>query len=247
MNRLTRRALSQVAAEPIVMPRQAFVSPLEALRLCRQGKERRFDESLELIVNLKLDTRKQDQTLRLTADLPSGTGKVVRMAAFTLQEEQAEQARLAGCELVGGLELIDQILQTKQVDFEKSVATPEMMPHLAKVGKILGPRGVMPNKKLGNVVENVADVVQKLKAGSVEMRADRGGKIHCLFGKRSMDEAALMKNLKSLVLCMENNKPSGVKVKRWVLSAYIKSSMGLCYSLDLQYLDPKSPRFMAME
>lgn len=223
------------------------LTPLQALVNIKSLKKRNFDESLEFNINLILDSRRQDQQLRVTADLPHGTGKQVRVGAFTTIEEQAQAAQKAGCDVVGGLELVELLAKTKNPEFDKVVATPEILPQLSKIGKILGPKGLMPSKKLGNLVSELAPAVLRAKAGSVEVRADRGGTVHLAFGKRSMSDDVLLSNLKAVVLCIENNKPAGVKGKKWVQSAYLKSSMGESFPLSLPHLDPKSVRFFKQE
>lgn len=226
---------------PIVTPFQA----IDKLRV-RTGKPK-FDESLELALNLGIDPRKQDEQLRVVADLPHGTGRKVVVVAFTSDPAQANAAKAAGCDIVGGEELVNEILRTQQVNFDKAVATQEMLPTLAKVARLLGPRGLMPSKKLGSIVSDLAQAVERAKAGSVELRADRAGVVHCGFGKLSMSPESLIDNLRAVILCVENNKPSGVKGKKWVKSAFISSTMGPSHPLNLIYIDPKNPRFMAKE
>lgn len=221
--------------------------PLAVLKLRQPEKSRKFSESLELMMNLTLDTRKQDQQLRLVADLPFGTGKQVRVAAFTTNPDAANAALAAGCDIVGGQELIDRMAKSQTIDFDKAVATADVLPMLAKVARLLGPRGLMPSKKLGTVVDDLAAAVTRAKAGSVELRADRGGTVHCGFGKISMTDDALIENLKAVVLAIENNKPAGVKGKKWVKSAFMKSSMGPSVPISLIHLDPKHQKFFSKD
>jgi large subunit ribosomal protein L1 len=209
--------------------------------------KRKFDETVEFVINLQLDPRKQTEQLRVVADLPFGTGKQTRVIAFTSDEEQAIAAKAAGCEFVGGVELIDEIQRTQNTNFDKAVATQDILPALAKVARLLGPRGLMPSKKLGSVVTDLAAAVQRAKAGSVELRLDRGATIHCGIGKLSMTDDALLANLKAIVLCIENNKPIAVKGRKWVKSAYLTSSMGPSFKISLIHLDPKNARFMASD
>jgi large subunit ribosomal protein L1 len=143
--------------------------------------------------------------------------------------------------------LIAEIVQTQQLDFDKVLATPAMAQSLAKIARLLGPRGLMPSKKLGTLTQDLTDAVKRAKAGSVELRADRAGTIHCGFGKLSMTPDMLLENLRAILLCIENNKPQGVKGKRWVKSAYLKSTMSHSYPVELAYLEPKNPKFMAKD
>lgn len=225
-----------------------LVSPLQAIRNLKNNPvKRHFDETFEFCLNLNVDPRKQDQQVRVIADLPHGTGKLVRVVGFTANEDQAKAALQAGCDIVGGSELIKDIAQTQTINFDKAVATEDILPELSKIARLLGPKGLMPSKKLGTVVSNLEQGVLRAKAGSIELRADRGGTVHCGFGKLSMPEAVLMKNLKSIILCLENNKPTALKGKKWVKSAFLTTTMGPSYPINLIYLDPKHARFFAEE
>ena len=246
----TPTAVDAVATstEQTTSKRNKIATPLQAIvNLKTKEKKRKFDESLELALNLTLDPRKQTEQLRVVADLPNGTGRKTRVVGFTNDPEQAQAALEAGCDVVGGDDLINELVRTQQVNFDKAVATQDVMASLPKVARLLGPKGLMPSKKLGTVVADLATAVKRAKAGSVELRADRAGVVHCGFGKLSMSDDALMDNLKALILCVENNKPIGVKGKKWVKSAYISSSMGPSYPLNLVYIDPKNVRFMSKD
>lgn len=228
--------------------RNQISTPLEAIINLRNDKKKRnFDQSLEFALNLTIDPRKQTEQLRVVADLPFGTGRKTRVVAFTNDPQQAQAALEAGCDVVGGDDLVTEMARSQQANFEKAVATQDVMSSLPKIARLLGPKGLMPSKKLGTVVTDLAAAVKRAKAGSVELRADRAGTVHCGFGKMSMSNEALMENLKAVILCVENNKPIGVKGKKWVKSAYISSSMGPGYPLNLIYIDPKNVRFMSKE
>ena len=241
-------ANTSAAKAPSKKEKNPETTPLQAIINLKTKKvKRNFDESLEFALNLVLDTKKQDQQLRVVADLPNGTGRKVKVVGFTSDPAQAQAALEAGCDVVGGDELVTELARTQQANFDKAVATPEMVASLSKVARLLGPRGLMPSKKLGTVVTDLAQAVQRAKAGSVELRADRAGVVHCGFGKLSMSDDALLENLKAVIMCIENNKPTGVKGKRWVKSAFISSSMGPSHPLNLVYIDPKNVRFMSKD
>jgi len=241
-------AQATAAGSPTKSKRNPICTPLQAFEILRNRKDKpKFDESLELALNLTIDPRKQNEQLRVVADLPNGTGRKVRVVAFTNDPDQAKAAEDAGCDVVGGDDLITEMARTQQANFDSAVATQDAMASLPKIARLLGPKGLMPSKKLGTVVSDLAAAVKRAKAGSVELRADRAGTVHCGFGKLSMSNDALMENLKAIILCVENNKPAGVKGKKWVKSAYVTSSMGPSYPLNLIYIDPKNVRFMSKE
>jgi len=236
------------AGVPGKKQKNPMTTPLQAVKALKgRPKKPMFDESLELAMNLLIDPRKQTEQLRVVADLPHGTGKKVRVVAFTSDSKQSQAALESGCDLVGGDELIAEIARTQTISFDKAIATQDMVASLAKIARLLGPKGLMPSKKLGTVVTDVVAAVKRAKAGSIELRADRTGILHCGIGKLSMSDDELMNNLRSVILCIENNKPIGVKGKKWVKSAFVSSSMGPSHPLNLAYLDPKNPRFMTKE
>ena len=227
-----------------------ILTPFEAMQLVRKPtKKRNFDESVEVAFSLNLDTKKENQQLRVVADLPHGTGKASRLAVFTADPAKQNAAREAGAEVVGGAELIATFAGGKSPDFEKAVATADIIPALSKIAKILGPKGLMPSKKLGTVVESADDMIaaiKRAKAGAVELRADRGGVIRAGIGKISMPTLSLVENLKAIILCVENNKPSGVKGKRIFDSLYVKSTMGNSVQIEESSVDPKNQRFFTL-
>mgnify|MGYP003628425145 CR=1 FL=1 len=202
----------------------------EAVKLIKQNAKAKFDETVELSMNLGVDPRHADQMVRGVVNLPHGTGKSVRVAVFARGDKAAE-AEAAGADVVGADDLADKI-QAGQIDFDRVIATPDMMPVVGKLGKILGPRGMMPNPKLGSVTQDVADAVKSAKGGQVEYRVEKAGIIHAGIGKASFAEAALEENVRALVNAVNRAKPSGSKgtyIKRIGLS----STMGPGIKLDV--------------
>jgi large subunit ribosomal protein L1 len=189
--------------------------PVDAIRLLKQLPVAKFDETVELAVRLGVDPRKADQMVRGTVTLPHGTGKSVRVAAFA-QGDAAREATEAGADLVGGEDLVEQVLKGN-IDFEAAVATPDMMRVLGKAGRVLGPRGLMPNPKAGTVTDEIGKAVREIKGGKVEYRTDRQGNVHAIIGKRSFDERALLENYLTVVDEILRAKPSAAKGK------YLKS------------------------
>ena len=202
----------------------------EAIRLVKQNATAKFDESVELSMNLGVDPRHADQMVRGVVNLPHGTGKSVRVAVFAKGDKAAE-AEAAGADIVGADDLAERI-QSGQIDFDRVIATPDMMPLVGRLGKILGPRGMMPNPKLGSVTQDVGEAVKNAKGGQVEYRVEKAGIIHAGVGKASFSEDALVENVQTLITAVSRAKPSGSKgtyVKRIALS----SSMGPGIRLDV--------------
>lgn len=202
----------------------------EAVKLVKQNAKAKFDETVELSMNLGVDPRHADQMVRGVVNLPHGTGKSVRVAVFARGDKAAE-AEAAGADVVGADDLADKI-QAGQIDFDRVIATPDMMPVVGKLGKILGPRGMMPNPKLGSVTQDVAEAVKSAKGGQVEYRVEKAGIIHAGIGKASFAETALEENVRALVNAVNRSKPSGSKgtyIKRIGLS----STMGPGIKLDV--------------
>lgn len=192
----------------------------EAVALVKQGASAKFDESVEVSLNLGVDPRHADQMVRGTVDLPHGTGKALRVAVFA-KGDKAEEAKAAGADVVGAEDLA-QTIQGGEMDFDRCIATPDMMPVVGKLGRILGPRGLMPNPKLGTVTPNVTQAVQAAKAGQVQFRVEKAGIVHGGVGKASFDEASLIENIKAFVDAVNRAKPSGAKgtyMKRMALSS----------------------------
>ena len=202
----------------------------EAVKLIKGCSSVKFDETVEIAMNLGVDPRHADQNVRGVVSLPHGTGKSVRVAVFA-KGDKADEAKAAGADLVGAEDLAEQI-QAGKIDFERCIATPDMMPVVGRLGRILGPRGMMPNPKLGSVTNDVAAAIQATKGGQVEFRVEKAGIIHAGVGKASFDEAALVENVKAFVGAISRAKPSGAKgtyIKRVSLS----STMGPGLKVDV--------------
>ena len=192
---------------------------LEALTLLKEGATTKFDETVEVAINLGVDPRKSDQIVRGSTVLPQGTGKVVKVAVFA-QGEQADEAQAAGAEYVGMQDLAEQI-QAGMMDFNVVIAAPDAMSVVGKLGKLLGPRGLMPNPKVGTVTKDIGQAVNNAKSGQVRYRTDKNGIIHCGIGKASFAAEDLLKNLDSLLADLKKAKPStakGVYLKKISLS-----------------------------
>ena len=205
----------------------------EAVGLVKERASTKFDETLELSMNLGVDPRHADQMVRGVVSLPKGTGKSVRVAVFA-RGDKADEAREAGADLVGAEELAESV-QGGTIDFDRCVATPDMMAVVGRLGKILGPRGLMPNPKLGTVTQDVSEAVRAAKGGQVEFRVEKAGIVHAGIGKASFAEDDIKENIRALADAIVKAKPSGAKgtyVKRVALS----SSMGPGIKLDVQSL-----------
>ena len=209
--------------------RAAVYTPLEAVKLVKELANAKFDETVEAHFRLGIDTRKADQNIRGSISLPHGTGKTVRVAVFA-EGAQAEQAAEAGADVIGSDELIAQI-QKGEINFDAAIATPMMMAKVGRIGKILGPRGLMPNPKLGTVTMDVAKMVSELKAGRVEYRADRYGICHVPLGRVSFDEQKLVENYAALYTEILRVKPASAKGK-YIKSISVSSTMGPGVKVD---------------
>lgn len=196
----------------------------EALDLARETKRTKFDETVEIAVRLGVDPRKADQNIRGTVLLPHGTGKSVRVAVFA-KGDKAQEAEQAGADVVGGEDLAKRISDEGWLEFDKAVATPDMMSIVGKLGRILGPRGLMPNPKVGTVTADVAQAVQDLKGGKVEYRVDKAGNVHVPVGKASFDGSRLLDNTKSLLDSLVRARPASAK-GTYVRSITVSTSMG---------------------
>ena len=198
-------------------------SDADAVSLVKSLATRRFDESVDIVVRLGVDPRKADQMLRGTVSLPSGTGKEVRVAVFA-QGEAATTAREAGADFVGSDDLAEQV-SGGMTDFDVAIATPDMMPVVGKLGRILGPRGLMPNPKTGTVTTDVARTIEEFKGGKVEYRTDRFANVHVPIGRASFAEEDLLKNLRAVVAELQRAKPAAAKGK-YMKKMVLSSSMG---------------------
>ena len=210
--------------------RDQLFGPAEAVEVVRGLGTASFDESVELSVRLGVDPRKADQVVRGTVALPSGSGKDVRVAVFA-KGDKADEARKAGAEVVGAEDLMEQI-QGGQIDFERVIATPDMMGIVGRLGKVLGPKGLMPNPKLGTVTPNVGEAVTAAKSGQVEFRVEKAGIIHAGIGKASFPEADLKANFDAFVEAIEKARPTGAKGK-FIKKIAVSSSMGPGVKIDI--------------
>ncbi len=224
-----KEAKSHKAASEIV-DGQKFYSPREAIAILSQLPKRKFDESVDCAIRLGVDPRKADQMVRGTVSLPHGSGKTVRVAAFAAGEK-AQEARDAGADVVGAQDLAERIQKENFLDFDATVATPDLMGIVGKLGKLLGPRGLMPNPKTGTVTMDVAKAVREIKAGKLEYRVDKGGNVHLSFGKRSFEEPALLENFQAVLDEILRAKPSAAKGK-YVRGVTISSTMSPGIKVD---------------
>ena len=202
----------------------------EAVNLVKQSAKAKFDETIELSMNLGIDPRHSDQMVRGVVSLPKGTGKNVRVAVFA-KGEKAEEARSAGAEVVGTEDLAEQV-ERGEINFERVIATPDMMPVVGKLGKTLGPKGLMPNPKLGTVTLDVASAIKEAKGGQVEYRVEKAGIIHVGVGKASFSAADIVENICSLVGAVNKAKPSGAK-GTYIKKISLCSTMGPGIKLDV--------------
>ena len=209
----------------------------EAITLVKQGAKAKFDETVEMSVGLGVDPRHADQMVRGVVALPHGTGKSVRVAVFA-KGDKADAAREAGADVVGDDDLAADV-QAGKIEFDRCIATPDMMPVVGKLGRILGPRGLMPNPKLGTVTPDVTEAVQAAKGGQVEFRVEKAGIVHAGIGKASFDEQALAANARALVDALNRAKPSGAK-GTYMKRAALSSSQGPGVKLDVAALQAET-------
>ena len=219
MARMGKRYKAASAA----IDREKVYPLVEAVKMIKERAKAKFDETIEIAMNLGVDPRHADQNVRGVVTLPNGTGKNVRVAVFA-KGDKAEQAKKAGADIVGAEDLAEKI-QAGQMDFERCIATPDMMAVVGRLGKVLGPRGLMPNPKLGTVTNDVAAAVKASKGGQVEFRVEKAGIVHAGVGKASFPEAALVENVKAFADAVMKAKPAGAK-GTYLRRLAISSTMG---------------------
>ena len=205
-------------------------SLVDAIEALRGYTSKKFDESLEIAIRLGIDVTKADQNIRGMLSLPNGTGKTVRVAVFTVNS--ADDAKKAGADVVGGEELIEKVAGG-EINFDRVIATPDMMPKMSKIARILGPKGLMPNPKLGTVTNNVAEAIKAAKAGQIEYRAEKKGIIHAGIGKMSFTNEQLVENATALVDQLKKVKPASAK-GQYILGASVATTQGPGLKVDVK-------------
>ena len=198
----TKKALEAISGK-------SDVTIEEAVKLVKSNATAKFDETIEIAMNLGVDTRHADQMVRGVVGLPNGTGKSMRVAVFA-RDTKAQEAKDAGADIVGAEDLMETV-QAGTIDFDRCIATPDMMPIVGRLGKVLGPRNLMPNPKVGTVTVDVSEAVKAAKGGEVQFRAEKGGVVHAGIGKASFDESQLVENVKAFIDAVAKAKPSGSK------------------------------------
>ncbi len=226
MAKLVKRMKNALQA----IDREKLYSVDDAVKLVKANATAKFDETIEVAVKLNIDPRHADQMVRGVVSLPKGTGKAVRVAVFA-KGDLAEKAKAAGADLVGAEDLAERV-QAGDIDFDRVIATPDMMALVGRLGKVLGPKGLMPNPKLGTVTPNVAQAVKDAKGGQIEFRAEKAGIIHAGVGKASFTEGDLKENVLALIDALNKAKPSGAKGK-YMERVALSSTMGPGVKVDL--------------
>ncbi|EAV42915.1 large subunit ribosomal protein L1 [Labrenzia sp. MBR-25] len=210
--------------------RNKLYSLNEAIGLVKDRSKTKFDETVEVAINLGVDPRHADQMVRGVCILPNGTGKTVRVAVFA-RGDKAEEAKAAGADIVGAEELVQEV-QGGKIDFDRCIATPDMMPLVGRLGKVLGPRGLMPNPKVGTVTPDVKSAVNDAKGGAVQFRVEKAGIVHAGVGKVSFSEEAITENVRALLDAVQKAKPSGAK-GTYLKRIAVSSTMGPGVKVDL--------------
>jgi large subunit ribosomal protein L1 len=228
MAKLSKRQKALTAVD-----RDRFYGVDEAIGIVKQNATAKFDETVEVALNLGVDPRHADQMVRGVVSLPKGTGKDVRVAVFA-KGAKADEAKAAGADVVGAEDLMEQV-QGGQIDFDRVIATPDMMGIVGRLGKVLGPKGLMPNPKLGTVTMDVTKAVTDAKGGQVEFRVEKAGIVHAGIGKASFSEADLTENFRAFMDAIVRNKPSGAKGK-FIHKVSVTSTMGPGVKIDLEQI-----------
>src|SRR3712207_5402189 len=226
---MTTTAGKRYAAATTIFDREREHTPREAVKILKGLPSAKFDETVEVAFRLGIDTRKADQAIRGTVSLPHGTGKTARVAVFAVGEK-AREATEAGADLVGGEDLVETVMKG-EIDFDAAVATPDMMATVGKAGRVLGPRGLMPNPKTGTVTNDIGKAVRDIKGGRIEYRADRTGNVHAIIGKKSFSEEQLFENYLAIVDEVLRSKPSSAK-GRYIKSLALSATMSPGVRID---------------
>lgn len=212
--------------------REAFYNVEDAVKILKDlASKRKLKETIEVAMNLNVDPRHADQAVRGMVTLPNGTGTTVRVAVFA-RDAKAEEAKAAGADLVGAEDLAEQI-KAGTMDFDRCIATPDMMPIVGQLGKVLGPKGLMPNPKLGTVTPNVTKAVEEAKGGAVEFRAEKAGVVQAGVGKASFSEKDIIENVRAFITAIQQARPSGAK-GTYIAKISLSSTMGPGIKLDLE-------------
>src|ERR1700728_5219246 len=213
--------------------REKLYPLVDAIKMVKERAKAKFDETVEIAINLGVDPRHADQMVRGVVTLPNGTGRTLRVGVFA-RGAKAEEAKAAGADVVGAEDLVEKV-QAGQIDFDRCIATPDLMALVGRLGKILGPRGLMPKPRLGTVTQNIAEAVQAAKGGQVEFRAEKAGIVHAGVGKASFTEGALIDNVRAFVGAISRAKPSGVK-GTYINRVNLSSTMGPGVKVDFSGL-----------
>ena len=209
--------------------REKLYPLVDAIKMVKERAKSKFDETLEIAINLGVDPRHADQMVRGVVVLPNGTGRTLRVGVFA-RGAKADEAKAAGADVVGAEDLVEKV-QGGTIDFDRCIATPDMMPLVGRLGKVLGPRGLMPNPRVGTVTPNVGQAVKDAKGGSIEFRTEKTGIIHAGVGKASFTEEALLANVRALVDALNRAKPSGAK-GTYIKKISLSSTMGPGFKID---------------
>jgi len=223
MGKRTKAAREQFAGK-------TEISVEEAVKLVRSNATAKFDETVDIAMHLGVDPRHADQMVRGVVSLPNGTGKTVRVAVFA-KDAKADEAKAAGADIVGAEDLME-IVQSGKIEFDRCIATPDMMPIVGRLGKVLGPRNLMPNPKVGTVTMDVKAAVEAAKGGEVQFKAEKAGVVHAGVGKASFDEAKLVENVRAFVDAVQKAKPTGAK-GTYMKKIAVSSTMGPGVSIDV--------------